>query len=86
VGGGVYPLSDEEDWCVMEVAVAGEADLLVMANMADFETADVLEVGDGTRIRLHLRPGQAPLVISHPDQARDWLRAGVFPLAAIAHL
>ena len=68
---------------MLEVAVAGEADLLVTANMADFETADVLKVGDGTRTRLYPRPGQAALVIAHPDEARDWLRAGVTPLAAI---
>ncbi|WP_424140310.1 PIN domain-containing protein [Roseomonas chloroacetimidivorans] len=86
VGGGVYPLRDEEDRHVLEVAVAGEADLLVTANMADFETADVLKVGDGTRIRLYPRPGQATLVIAHPDQARDWLRAGVPPLAAMERL
>ena len=83
VGGGVYPLRDEEDRHVLEVAVAGEADLLVTANMADFETADILKVGDGTRIRLHPRPGQATLVIAQPDQAREWLRSGVPPLAAI---
>ena len=83
VGGGVYPLRDEEDRHVLEVAVAGEADLLVTANMADFETADVLKVGDGTRIRLYPRPGRATLVIAHPDQARDWLRAGALPSATI---
>jgi len=83
VGGGVYPLRDVEDRHVQEVAVAGEADLLVTANMADFETPDVLRVSDGTRIRLYPRPGQIPLVIAHPDQAHDWLRAGVLPSAAI---
>ena len=83
VGSGVYPLRDEEDRHVLEVAVAGEADLLVTANMADFETADVLKVGDGARIRFYPRPGRATLVIAHPDQARDWLRSGVAPLAAI---
>ncbi len=83
VGGGVYPLRDEEDRHVLEVAVAGEADLLVTANMADFATPDILKVGDGTRIRLYPHPGQATLVIAHPDQARDWLRSGVPPLAGI---
>lgn len=83
VGGGVYPLRDEEDRHVLEVAVAGDADLLVTANMADFETADVLKVGDGARIRLYPRPGRATLVIAHPDQARDWLRAGMLPSATI---
>ena len=86
IGGGVYPLRDEEDRHVLEVAVAGEADLLVTANMTDFETADILKVGDGTRVRLCPRPGRAALVIAHPDQARDWLRAGVPPSTAIERL
>ena len=30
-----------------------------------------------TRIRLRPRPGQATLVIAHPDQARDRLRLGI---------
>ena len=83
VGGGVYPLRDEEDRYVLEMAVAGKAALLVTANMADFETADILKVGDGARIRLYPRAGRATLVIAHPDQNRDWLRAGVSPLAAL---
>jgi predicted nucleic acid-binding protein len=83
VGGGVYPLRDEEDRHVLEVAIAGQADLLVTANMADFETDDILKIGDGVRIRLYPRPGQATLVITHPDQARNWLRAGIQPMAAI---
>jgi len=83
IGGGVYPLRDEEDRHVLEVAVAGEADLLVTANMADFESADIRKVGDGARLRLYPRPGRATLVIAHPDHARNWLRAGTSPLAAI---
>ena len=83
VGGGVYPLRDEEDRHVLEVAIAGEADLLVTANMADFEAADISKVGDGARLRLCPRPGRAALIIAHPDQARDWLRAGTSPLAAV---
>ena len=60
--------------------------MLVTANMADFETTDVLKVGDGARIRFYPRPGRATLVIAHPDQARDWLRSGVAPLAAIEQM
>lgn len=84
VGGGVYPIRDEEDRHVLEVAVAGDADLLVTANMADFEMDDIEKIGDGSRIRLYPVPGRAVLVIAHPDQARDWLRAGVMPTAALA--
>ena len=85
-GGGVYPLHDEEDRHVLEAAVAGEADLLVTANMADFGTADILKVGDGARTRLYPRPGRATLVIAHPDQARDWLQSGIALLPAIEQL
>ena len=86
IGGGVYPLRDEEDRHVLEVAVAGEADLLVTANMADFEADDIRKVGDGARVRLYPRPGRAALVIAHPDKACDWLRTGIPPLAAIKRL
>lgn len=83
VGGGVHPVHDEEDRHVLEIAIAGEADLLATANMADFDTGDIRKVRDGTQIRLCPRPGRASLVIAHPDQARDWLRAGLLPTRAV---
>jgi len=83
VGGGVYPMRDEEDRHVLEVAVAGKADLLVTATVADFEMADIVKVGDGTRIQLHPRPAHTTLVIVRPDQASDRLGSGMSPLAAV---
>jgi hypothetical protein len=84
VGGGVYPIRDDEDRHVLEVAVAGDADVLVTANLADFDMAGVEWVGDGSRIRIYEAPGRRPLVIAHPDHVRDWLRGGVAITSDIA--
>ncbi len=83
-GGGVYPIRDEEDRHVLEIAVAGGADVLATANLADFDMADVECVADGSRIRIYTPPGRPPLVIAHPDHVCDWLRSGRIPTADIA--
>jgi hypothetical protein len=84
LGGGIYPIRDEEDRHVLEVAVAGNADVLATANLADFDMAGIERAGDGSRIRIYAPPGRPSLVIAHPDHVRDWLRAGVVPTAGIA--
>ncbi len=84
VGGGVYPIRDEEDRHVLEIAIAGRADVLATANLADFDMDDVEWVADGSRIRLYTPPGRQPLVIAHPDHVCDWLRSGQVPTADIA--
>jgi hypothetical protein len=84
VGGGVYPIRDTEDRHVLEVAVAGAADVLATANIADFGMSGIAKIGDGTRVRLLARPGRAPLIVAHPDQVRDWLRGGVMPTDEVA--
>jgi hypothetical protein len=83
VGGGVYPIRDEEDRHVLEIAVAGAADLLATANLADFAMDDVEWVGDGSRIRIYTPPGRPKLVIAHPDTVCEWLRSGRVPTADI---
>jgi hypothetical protein len=83
-GGGTYPIRDAEDRHVLEVAVAGRADVLATANMADFDMDGIAKVGDGARVRIYVSPGGAKLVIAHPDQVRDWLREGVAPTVEIA--
>ena len=83
-GGGTYPIRDAEDRHVLEVAVAGRADVLATANMADFAMDGIARVGDGTRVRIYASPGRAGLVIAHPDQVRDWLREGVVPTVEVA--
>jgi hypothetical protein len=84
VGGGVYPIRDEEDRHVLEIAVAGGADVLATANLADFDMAHVEWVADGSRIRIYTPPGRRPLVIAHPNHVCDWLRTGRVPTADIA--
>jgi hypothetical protein len=84
IGGGVYPIRDVEDRHVLEVAVAGDADVLVTANIADFDMDCIERTGDGSRARIYRPPGRRPLVIAHPDQVRDWLRDGVVPTASVA--
>jgi predicted nucleic acid-binding protein len=84
IGGGVYPIRDTEDRHVLEVAVAGEADVLATANLADFDMDGIDKIGDGSRVRIYACPGRPSLVIAHPDQVRDWLRDGVVPAADAA--
>jgi hypothetical protein len=84
VGGGIYPIRDEEDRHVLETAVAGESDVLATANLADFAMDDIEWVGDGSRIRIYAPPGRPKLVIAHPDHVAAWLRSGRFPSTDIA--
>jgi hypothetical protein len=83
-GGGTYPIRDAEDRHVLEVAVAGRADVLATANMADFDMDGIAKVGDGARVRTYASPGGTRLVIAHPDQVRGWLREGVVPTVEVA--
>jgi hypothetical protein len=84
VGGGVYPIRDTEDRHVLEVAVAGQADVLVTANMADFDMDTIEKVGSGSEVRICAIAGRPPLVIAHPDCVRRWLRDGLVPTADTA--
>ncbi len=77
VGGSVYPIRDVEDRHVLEVAVAGHADVLATANLRDFDMDDIEKVGSGSRVRIYVPPGRNALVIAHPDHVCAWLRAGV---------
>ena len=83
-GGGIYPIRDAEDRHVLEVAVAGRADVLATANVADFEMVGIARVGDGARVRIYTPSGGASFVIAHPDQVRDWLREAIVPTAEVA--
>jgi hypothetical protein len=83
-GGGTDPIRDAEDRHVLEVAVAGRADVLATANLADFDMAGIASVGDGARVRIDASPGGTRLVIAHPDQVRNWLREGVVPTVEVA--
>lgn len=71
-GVGVIPIHDLEDQHVIETAWAGQADILVTANLADFsETAD--QAAQGRRM-FELDRGGRALIVAHPFEAIRWLR------------
>lgn len=82
-GGNVYPIRDTEDRHVLEVAVAGKADVLVSANLADFDMNGIESIGNGLGVRIYAIPGRYKLVIAHPDYICRWLRDGIVPTADI---
>lgn len=77
-GTGVMPIHDAEDAHVLEVALAGRADIVATANLDDFmvRQSDVLLRG---RIGLHRSPAGHAVIIAHPDQVAGWLRRRTFP-------
>jgi hypothetical protein len=78
-GTGVLPLRDAEDRHVLEVAVAGHADVLATANLGDFTGANFEPLGNWTRALLYKPLAAPPLVIAHPDHVATWLRSGIVP-------
>ncbi len=78
-GTGVLPLRDAEDRHVLKVALAGQADILATANLADFTGAHFAPLGNWTRAMLYRPPVLPPLLIAHPDHVANWLRSGVVP-------
>jgi hypothetical protein len=86
-GTGIAPLRDTEDAAVLEVAIAAGADLLVIADMADF--------APGPRSRLPARivarhgarpaalsiplPDRPDFIIATPQRAAEWLSGGPRP-------
>jgi hypothetical protein len=73
-GVGVLPTQDTEDRHVLETAWAGQADVLVTANLKDFVQDDDEIVLEGRIYRL-TRGGQT-MVLAHPFEAAGWLRDG----------
>lgn len=73
-GTGLIALRDTEDAHVLDVAVAGRADILVTSNFRDFldYRQDVREEG---RIAIH-QTSQHRVVIAHLYTAAQWLREG----------
>ncbi len=72
-GVGVMPIPDAEDRHVLETAWAGEADILVTANLADFIQHDDETVIDG-RLYRSRRAGKT-MILAHPFEAIAWLRS-----------
>jgi hypothetical protein len=73
-GSGLVPLHDDEDGRVLEVAVAGRADVVATANFGDFVNyrSTILVPG---RIALHRTAGHE-VVIAHPAEVARWVRTG----------
>jgi predicted nucleic acid-binding protein len=73
-GTGLVPLRDEEDAHVLDVAVAGRADLVVTANFRDFLSyrTDVREPG---RIAIY-STAQSSIIIAHLFTVAEWIRRG----------
>lgn len=73
-GTGVLPVPDREDAHVLETAVAGRADLLVTADMDDFDFSDTV-VLEERRVLRYRWPGH-DMIIAHPFRAARWMRQG----------
>jgi hypothetical protein len=78
-GTGVLPLRDAEDRHVLEVALAGQADILATANLADFTGAHFAPFGNWTRAMVYQPPAAPALLVAHPDHVASWLRSGIVP-------
>lgn len=77
-GTGVVPLRDTEDLHVLEVAVAGRADLLATFDFSDFVSyrTEVLKPGRIARFRT----ADHEVIIAHPAEIAAWIRIGEITL------
>lgn len=73
-GPGLIALRDVEDAHVLDVAVAGRADLLVTSNSSDF-VGYRTDVHEADAVAIHDAP-QHRVVIAHTYRAAAWLRGG----------
>uniref|UniRef100_B8HZ90 PIN domain-containing protein n=1 Tax=Cyanothece sp. (strain PCC 7425 / ATCC 29141) TaxID=395961 RepID=B8HZ90_CYAP4 len=76
-GTGVLALRDQEDAHVLEVAIAGRANLLITANFKDFLSKDT-DVVVPEQHAIHNAPGHRFHIV-HPYLTLDWLRSGTIP-------
>jgi hypothetical protein len=73
-GTGLIALRDTEDAHVLEVAVAGRADILVTSNFKDFLNYRK-DVREENRIAIYRAPLHR-VIIAHTYTAAQWLREG----------
>jgi hypothetical protein len=73
------PLFDEvtEDRHVLVTALAGRADVLVTANIADFRTPNWIDLSRDDVFGIHAQG--APLVVCKPGFVARFLRQGIVP-------
>jgi predicted nucleic acid-binding protein len=77
-GTGILPMSDIEDGHVLETAIAGQAHILVTANLKDFRFKDVeLILGDR---HARYKRGEQIINIVHPYLIMDWIRGNEIPI------
>lgn len=74
LGGGVLPLRDVEDAHVMEVALAGRADLLITNNFKHFVSYRT-DVREPERIAVH-SAADAQVLVAELFTAAKWFREG----------
>lgn len=74
LGGGTMPLSDGEDAHVMEVALAGRADIIVTNNFKDFLSYRP-DVREPERIAIH-SAAHARVAVAQVFTAAKWFRDG----------
>ena len=77
-GAGVVPLRDQEDVHVLDVAVAGRANVLVTGNFVDF-IGYRTEILKPDRIALHRTPDHE-VIIARPAEVAAWIRTGEIDL------
>lgn len=72
------PMSDVEDVSILETAVWSRADLLVTNNLKDFVSKDFISVDTthGRRAVNYAPGGDTNVVIAHPIDVVQWMRAG----------
>lgn len=76
-GTGAMPIRDAEDAHVVDVAIAGRADLIVTANFVDFLTYRTVVLRPNRLAVLPHAAGQ--IVVAHPAEVAAWLRTGQTP-------
>ncbi len=79
VDGGVYPNPDPEDAAIIEVALAGQADLLVTRDAHPFMGPNVRPIGKiPIGVAGHvISAGRPPLLVAQPPLALHVLRHGI---------
>lgn len=76
-GTGAMPVRDAEDVHVVDVAIAGRADVIVTANFADFVSYRTEVVRAGRVAVIEHAGGR--VVVAHPAEFAGWVRGGAVP-------
>ncbi|GJG85712.1 PIN domain-containing protein [Gemmatimonadetes bacterium T265] len=81
-GTGAMPVRDAEDAHVVDVAIAGRADVIVTGNFADFVSYRT-EVVRPDRVAV-IAHAAGRLVVAHPAEFAGWVRGGEVPKGDLA--